>query len=67
VLAHDVLSDADCEAVVHLVRDSGAIERAESQAHDFAVRARAQLAAFEPSPARSTLEQVCDYVVDRRT
>ncbi len=67
VLARDQLTDADCEAVVHLVRGSGAIGRAELQAHDFAQRARAQLAAFEPSPARTTLEQVCDYVVDRRT
>jgi heptaprenyl diphosphate synthase len=67
VLARDELTDTDCETVVHLVRGSGAIERAELQAHDFALRARAQLAAFEPSPARTTLEQLCDYVVDRRT
>ncbi|MBJ7595433.1 MAG: polyprenyl synthetase family protein [Candidatus Dormibacteraeota bacterium] len=67
VLAHEVLTDEDCEAVVRLVRQSGAIERTEAQAHDFAQRARAQLAAFDPSPARATLEQVCDYVVDRRT
>ena len=53
--------------MVHLVRESGAIEKTEAQAHDFAQRARAQLAIFEPSPARTTLEQVCDYVVDRRT
>jgi geranylgeranyl pyrophosphate synthase len=49
------------------VRESGAIERTEAQAHDFAQRARRQLAAFDPSPARSSLEQVCDYVVDRRS
>ncbi len=67
VLERDELTDADCEAVVHLVRESGAIERTEEQAHDFAQRARAQLASFEPSSPRSTLEQVCDYVVDRRT
>jgi heptaprenyl diphosphate synthase len=66
LLAKDELSDADCETVVHLVRESGAIERTEAQAHDFAQRARAQLAIFETSPARTTLEQVCDYVVDRR-
>ncbi len=67
VLAHDPLSDADCETVVRLVRESGAIERTEAQAHDFAQRARMQLAAFAPSPARTTLEQVCHYVVDRRS
>ena len=66
LLAKDELSDADCETVVRLVRHSGAIERTEAQAHDFALRARAQLAIFETSPARTTLEQVCDYVVDRR-
>jgi heptaprenyl diphosphate synthase len=67
VLLRDPLTDADCESVVHLVRESSAIERTEEQAHDFAQRARMQLAVFEPSPARSTLEQVCDYVVDRRS
>jgi hypothetical protein len=30
------------------------------------LRARAQLTVFEPSMARSTLERVCDYVVERR-
>ena len=67
VLAHAELTDADCERVVHLVRGSRAIGRTEAQAHDFAQQARAQLATFEPSAARTTLEQVCDYVVDRRT
>ncbi len=67
VLTREEMSDADCETVVRLVRESGAIAQAEAQAHDFAQRARAQLEAFPPSPARTTLEQVCDYVVDRRT
>jgi heptaprenyl diphosphate synthase len=67
ILSHEDLTDADCEAVVRVVRESGAIERTEAQAHDFAVRARAQLGVFDPTPARTTLEQVCDYVVDRRS
>jgi heptaprenyl diphosphate synthase len=67
VLAHEPLTDSDYEAVVRLVRESGAIERTEAQAHDFAQRARRQLAVFDPSPPRSTLERVCDFVVDRRT
>ena len=46
---------------------SSAIEQADAQARDFAVRARAQLAAFDDSPSRDTLERVCDYVVERRT
>jgi heptaprenyl diphosphate synthase len=65
VLGRDPLTDADCDEVVHLVRASGAIAEAEAQAHDFALRARAQLAVFDPSDARATLERVCDYVVDR--
>jgi heptaprenyl diphosphate synthase len=67
VIGHEPLTDSDYEQVVALVRQSGAIERTEMQAHDFALRARAQLAVFDTSPARSTLERVCDYVVDRRT
>jgi heptaprenyl diphosphate synthase len=61
------LTDADHERVVQLVRDSGAIDLAEALAHDFAQRARAQLAIFEPSAASTTLERVCDFVVERRT
>jgi heptaprenyl diphosphate synthase len=67
VLGREPMTDADHEQVVRLVRHSGAIERTEAQAHDFALRARAQLAIFDPAPSRATLERVCDYVVDRRT
>ncbi|MGH7723724.1 MAG: polyprenyl synthetase family protein [Candidatus Dormibacteria bacterium] len=67
VLAREPVSDSDYEQVVRLVRRSGAIERTESQAHDFALRARAQLASFERSASRTTLEMVCEYVVERRT
>jgi geranylgeranyl pyrophosphate synthase len=67
VLGRSPLTDSDYEQVVHLVRQSGAIERTETQAHDFALRARAQLAMFDESDARDTLVRVCDYVVDRRT
>ena len=67
VLGREPMTDSDHEEVVRLVRRSGAIEATEAQAHDFAARARAQLEVFEPSPARATLEQVCDYVVDRRS
>ena len=65
VLSREPMSDADYDEVMRLVRDSGAIEAAAAQAHDFASRAREQLAVFPPSEARSTLELVCDYVVDR--
>ncbi len=66
VLGQEPVTDADYEEVVRLVRRSGAIERTEAQAHDFAVRARAQLASFDDSPSRRTLERVCEFVVDRR-
>jgi geranylgeranyl pyrophosphate synthase len=67
LLGQEFVTDADYEQVVRLVRRSGAIERTEAQAHDFALRARAQLASFDDSPSRRTLERICDYVVDRRT
>ncbi len=67
ILDRTVLGDGDYESVVQLVRGSGAIERTELLAHDFAQRARAQLTAFEASPALATLERVCEFVVDRRT
>ncbi|MBV9099854.1 MAG: polyprenyl synthetase family protein [Candidatus Dormibacteraeota bacterium] len=60
------LSDDDYERVVTLVRESQAIPEAERHAHDFAARARAELAAFPESAARTTLERICDYVVERR-
>ncbi len=66
VLGREHLDDADYDLVVHLVRASRAIERAELLAHEFAQRARAQLAGFDPSPALTTLERVCDFVVERR-
>jgi heptaprenyl diphosphate synthase len=67
VLTRLPMSDGDYEEVVAVVRSSAAIAKAEAQAHDFAVRARRQLAIFDPSPAKDTLEAVCDYVVDRRS
>ncbi len=67
ILDRAELGDGDYEQVVRLVRGSGAIERSEALAHDFAQRARAQLASFDPSPAHDTLERVCGFVVDRRT
>lgn len=67
LLRRNELADADWEEVVGLVRHSPAIEAAEARAHDFAQRARMELAIFEPTPAREALERVCGYVVERRT
>jgi geranylgeranyl pyrophosphate synthase len=52
--------------VVELVRRSGAVAATERAAQEFARDARAELAGFEPSPSRLTLEAACDYVVGRR-
>jgi heptaprenyl diphosphate synthase len=67
VLAREPLSDADADEVVALVRGSTGVAEAERQAHEFADRARAELAIFPDSEARGALESICDYVVERRT
>jgi geranylgeranyl pyrophosphate synthase len=51
---------------VSLVRGSNAIAEAERSAQEFAREAAAELRTFPRSSARETLEQVCDYVVERR-
>ena len=60
------MSEEDYDEVVALVRDSPAIARAEVHAHEFADRARGELAAFPASEPRSVREKVCDYGVQRR-
>jgi heptaprenyl diphosphate synthase len=66
VLDHRPRSDPDYEQVVSLVRRSGAVAATEKAAQEFARDARGELAVFPPSPARTTLEAACDYVVGRR-
>ena len=66
LLAEEPLDDAACDEVVELVRGSAAVARAERHALDFAHRARAELAVFPVSPVRTTLESICEYVVERR-
>lgn len=60
------LAEDDYQQIVELVRSSRGVSAAEAQAHDFANRAREKLAVFDESPARRTLEAICDYVVARR-
>ncbi|HEX3606045.1 MAG TPA: polyprenyl synthetase family protein [Candidatus Dormibacteraeota bacterium] len=67
LLAGEQLTDAQCDEVVALVRRSTGLVEAERSAHEYADRARAELAIFPPSEARSALESICDYVVERRT
>jgi heptaprenyl diphosphate synthase len=66
VIAGKPLADGDYEAIVALVRNSGAVAATESAAHEFAQRARVELDAFPESPARLALDAACQYVVDRR-
>jgi heptaprenyl diphosphate synthase len=65
-IAGKPLADGDYEAIVALVRNSGAVAATESAAHEFAQRARVELDAFPESPARLALDAACQYVVDRR-
>jgi heptaprenyl diphosphate synthase len=66
ILERHELSDSDYDDVVVLVRESPAIEAAERHAHTFAAQARAELSPSADSAARTTLERICDYVVERR-
>jgi heptaprenyl diphosphate synthase len=66
ILDRNDLNDSDYESVVTLVRNSTAIAEAERSAQEFAREAATELAGFPPSTALTTLERVCDYVVERR-
>ncbi|HZS15206.1 MAG TPA: polyprenyl synthetase family protein [Candidatus Dormibacteraeota bacterium] len=66
LLAREPMREEDYDEVVQLVRQSSAVPRAEKHAHEFADRARSELAVFPPSQPRTVLEKVCDYVVERR-
>ena len=52
--------------VVDLVRNSGAIERAQAEADTLLDEARAALMLAPASPARDALEALTHYVVERR-
>ena len=66
LLAREERSDEDYRTVVDLVRASDGVQRTEARAHEFADRARAELRLFADTPARASLESLCDYVVERR-
>lgn len=66
VLAREHLRDEDYDEVVSLVRGSAAIARSEARAREFSELALGELTVFPDSPARRTLESLCDYVVERR-
>ncbi len=56
----------DFDAVVALVRESGAMDMARRRAGDYADHARLALADFGDSAARQSLLGLCDYVVMRK-
>jgi geranylgeranyl pyrophosphate synthase len=66
LLEREPMRDQDYDAVVRLVRESPAVARSEAHAHRFADKARGELSGFPTSSARTTLESVCDYVVERK-
>jgi geranylgeranyl pyrophosphate synthase len=60
------LRPMEVTALVHGVRDSGAVEAAAAVAHEHAERARAALEPLPDGPARDALAALAGYVVSRR-
>jgi geranylgeranyl pyrophosphate synthase len=53
------------EAVIRLVRETGAADRVLARAHDYATEARSFLAGFPDCPAREALMAIPDLLVQR--
>jgi heptaprenyl diphosphate synthase len=66
VLAREPLQDGDYAEVVHLVRESRAIEDSYDEARSFSLRASAELERFPASPYREALLELARYVVRRK-
>ena len=60
-------SDEDIRQAVSAIRDSGAIDRALSEARDLARRSVAALLPLPAGPPRQAMEDLTDFVVQRRT
>jgi heptaprenyl diphosphate synthase len=67
ILSKPVLDDADYARVVTIVRGSRGIDESYEFAQTFGEKARAELAAFPPSPYRDAFESLTYYVVGRRS
>jgi geranylgeranyl pyrophosphate synthase len=66
LLATGAVTDPDRHAeALTLLRRSAGVELARVDVHRYAERARRELAALPPSPARATLDELCDYVTTR--
>lgn len=57
----------DIETVQRLVRDLGGVDYTLQRAADYVVSAKSRLKAFPPSPTKSLLEDIADYVLCRRS
>ena len=60
-------SDEDIRQAVSAIRDSGAIDRALAEARDLARRSVAALLPLPAGPPRQAMEDLTDFVVQRRT
>jgi geranylgeranyl pyrophosphate synthase len=60
-------SDEDIRQAVRAIRDSGAIDRALAEARDFARRSVQSLQCLPAGPPRQAMEDLTDFVVQRRT
>jgi len=58
-------NDSDADAILAIVKDHGTIDRTYEIAREYADRALASLAEFEPSSARDALEWAVNFVLDR--
>ncbi|MEU6641098.1 polyprenyl synthetase family protein [Saccharomonospora sp. NPDC046836] len=65
LLAGPLDDDALIDEALGLLRNSRGLERARVTLSDYAQRARTELAALPPSPARDACESVADYLVAR--
>ena len=58
-------SPANVQAVRELLRQEGSLDYAVKRAREFSESARHELAIFEETPARRSLERLLDYVLER--
>jgi octaprenyl-diphosphate synthase len=65
LLEHRALPPAEVEEIRRLVVKHGGVEYALTRAHQYAQRAKADLAPFPPSEERETLMLAAEFVVDR--
>ncbi|MCP2252952.1 heptaprenyl diphosphate synthase [Prauserella aidingensis] len=65
LLSRPITDDAEVAEALTLLRSSRGLERARTTLSGYAQRARTELAALPPTPARDACESVADYLVAR--